>query len=459
MSFYSIAGIEDGFKVSLKLIQSFKRDKLRLHTHFILLSSVCPAVSTNLTALLLQLQKENVAMDYLCARMPNYESVPLNGGNFGDTYDLSEFAIFLATNFVDFNIIKTQIDTAGFDIYFKGLIQKKLQNESNVNHVILKFKTDERDELSPQLLYCSVESHLFLKLRMPEVKICKCHGRLINRFFSEKGAVSDVCSVTHDKLDMQDVSRGYSFGDSALVITSNLSASQLNMDPLSSQVLVKLVVIQICPISSVSEDLLYGDPTTLSFNVVRELDWQTFKYNKSIFHCLCRKLHEKDQGLIARARRYNLKGESIFPNIYQYYLLLPSADGCYFLARPVAVYDYLLPPLVVSHSFNDISREIEGQVEELLGKLKFSNYNPVMFCAQPTPLAQLIKEGSHSLITLPTFTTTTTTTTTTATTTATTKPPSFVTQAMKSTNTSKRPGSHVVVSRIKSISLPGLQIK
>jgi hypothetical protein len=97
--------------------------------------------------------------------------------------------------------------------------------------------------------------------------------------------------------------------------------------------MVALTVDHLCPLSSVSEELLFGDPIVLSFNVANQLDWETFKHNKYMFFSLCRSLAKESQGLIVYTQQVDLHGNESCPFVKKYYLLLPSDVGTHFLAK------------------------------------------------------------------------------------------------------------------------------
>lgn len=142
---------------------------------------------------------------------------------------------------------------------------------------------------------------------------------------------------------------------------------------------VSLTVDKICPLSSVSEGLLFGNPVTLSFNVANELDWELFKQNKWTFFSLCKKLAADGLGIIVHSKKLNLHGIQNCPFVKQYYLLLPSPDGCHFLAKvtssdgrtylllkSLAVQEQLLPPLQVSTSESEVPSEISEKVNGMI---------------------------------------------------------------------------------------------
>lgn len=96
---------------------------------------------------------------------------------------------------------------------------------------------------------------------------------------------------------------------------------------------MSLVVDKICPLSSVSEGLLFGNPVVLSFNVAKQLDWESFKENKFTFFSLCKRLATREEGIVVHSKRIDLHGQQSCPFVKRFYLLLPAADGCHFLAR------------------------------------------------------------------------------------------------------------------------------
>lgn len=98
---------------------------------------------------------------------------------------------------------------------------------------------------------------------------------------------------------------------------------------------VDLIVDSISPLSTVSESLLFGLPCVISFNVAKKLDWESFKKNKYTFFSLCKKLAQAKQGIIVHSKQKDLCGTESFPHIRHYYLLVPSDDGCHFLAKVI----------------------------------------------------------------------------------------------------------------------------
>lgn len=90
-----------------------------------------------------------------------------------------------------------------------------------MKYATIRFKSEQNTTLK-----CSIEEHLFYHLSMDLTSVslyrlkliletCTCHGSRINTFPHD----SYYCSTTLDKLDLQDISSGFRFGESKTVVS------------------------------------------------------------------------------------------------------------------------------------------------------------------------------------------------------------------------------------------------
>eukprot|EP01127_Copromyxa_protea_P021836 TRINITY_DN761_c0_g1_i1.p1 TRINITY_DN761_c0_g1~~TRINITY_DN761_c0_g1_i1.p1 ORF type:complete len:303 (+),score=25.34 TRINITY_DN761_c0_g1_i1:483-1391(+) len=262
--------------------------------------------------------------------------------------DISDFAL-LCSEFVGFSITASVLQKGGLDTYFRRLVQQKILEDSSVNFVVLQCA----ENIS---LKCSMEVHIQHQLTMPAAKYCACHGKRCNTF-----SEGYFCSHSLERLDNQDINNGFSFGEGSTVLnwTHRIEAPSNAI----------LEVVHMCPLASVSEELLFGNPVVLSFNVAERLDWESFKKNKYLFCALCKKLAQRGQGLIAFTKTQDLYGNQSCPHLRHYYLLLPSVEGCYFLAKSLTVEESILPPRSSMVGEIEIPSPIEELVDEFLTKV------------------------------------------------------------------------------------------
>lgn len=233
----------------------------------------------------------------------------------------------------------------------------------------LWFPSSEKDSCAPSSddtqLRCEVHRAM-LDARLAQAQICSCCK-----------APAEMMHLCHHKkapLGKAEVIQTYALGDSVFRARTEDHAQLLSGGTL-------LMVVKRVELQTLSESLLYGEPSIVTPSSDAELEWETIKVNSQQFVALWRLLLTKNQGLLLKARGYP---HAMSP-LLSLFILLPnqlSADPSFLLRSVMTREQYLPPPARTLSQAESVQQKMLTEMDQHLNKVAVCDYNPLDHTSQ-----------------------------------------------------------------------------
>lgn len=162
--------------MALRILQKFKSDfpsELAHSCHITVFSSYCPESRPDLKTVFEAISEERILVDFVLGQMGQVlEEEHFNNSSemFSLRTDVSDFAKLcmyvlyfsqiLGSTFVDFSLVLSPVEKAGFSLYFCKIIQHMIRERRKVDYLTIKFPN------SDTVLTCSIEELFFYHFTM-----------------------------------------------------------------------------------------------------------------------------------------------------------------------------------------------------------------------------------------------------------------------------------------------------
>jgi hypothetical protein len=250
----------------------------------------------------------------------------------------------IENNYINLNLIGVLND----EVIMKKLFFNKIQFEKNIE---IKIKIKEMEFM------CEVEP-LNLNMELDMKIICKCHGKIINKFDEN----DKICSESKEHLNKNEITESISIRNQSIPIYSEFKKIE---QPYVLNFVNLIILKEICQTYLTGNNfIIYPSLEFISFEKINE--------NDSKFSSINSYMEEKECGILLKSKiNIELNKNMGYEN---YYLIFPNNNNKYLNLKKISTLDEIAPNLEKRTA--EKNELMENKVKEIFQNEKIVEYNP-----------------------------------------------------------------------------------